>query len=201
MTSQLVPQVTEEEISVTLNSFLPVTPVQDEPINKRVRRKIVFDDNVPDHLKQAYCLKEYLEHHYDERGNDTLKKRFNGKLSVSIKGVTKEQNTGSITFTEKRKGLFSKKIVKTYEFSNQVEYNEFMTCFGIDVISSNFLTLSGVQIAGGSIIKAIIRGDNYVDKYFDRIEQKPKLVISAALVKIATMSASAIIATLVTILL
>jgi len=158
---------------------------------------------MPEHLIQAYCLEEYFEHMYDEKGVDSPKKlRFKGSFHVEVKDVDMKQpnSTGYITITEKR-GRLRHKIVKTYHFDNEAELAEFIMYLNVTTINESYVMYTGVKIAGGSIIKAIIRGEAYIDKYFDRIEGRPKFNWKKGVSKVLTMFASAVIATVVTILL
>ena len=192
----------EEAINVTMDYFTPIPPSPVVTTAKFVIRKITFDESVPVYLREAYFLKEYLEHNYNEQGLDDRKNlRFKGKISVDIVGVKKAPpKTGHITITEKR-GTFKRNIVKTYQFSNEDDITDFLKRFQSETINKKYIMLSGVKAAGGSVIKALIREDAYIDKYYNRIEDKPKFTWKKGLSNAITTIGSATTGAIVSIIL
>ena len=186
--------VIEEVVNVSLDDFTgQEANTETKPAPTKVKHIIKFDDSISKHkygeyIKEARYLEDYFEHNYDENGHEKGMKRFFSKVSVSVSPDLK-----SVTIHEKRR-LFKKAINKVYNFVNNFEMEEFQIAFGINAetllpstIDDNIITLTGVQIAGGSVIKAILRGDTYIDKYYDRVEKKIKSKFVTAFAK--TLSA------------
>jgi len=167
----------EDVVNVSMDFFRKEVSKVTESSPTKIKHIIKFSDDVNNSkyaalLKQSYYLKQYFEHNYDVNGHDKAFKRFFGKITVTI-------TDSSVTLSEKRK-LFSKNIHKTYKFDNNADREEFEFNFALsdnDIpsgIDDNIFTYTGVQIAGGSVLKAVLRGDTYIDKYFDRVEKKIK---------------------------
>lgn len=146
--------IKEEVIEISLKDFksVSVTPTQSV---ERVVKVPHFGDDVPEHLRNAYLLKDWIEHSH-KRIRNTLSVKFDDK---------------SVTITEKR--TLRKESV-TYNFANENDLITFITCFSVDNLDEQLTLLMGVKIANGSIIKTLIRGQPYYDEYYDTIMKKPK---------------------------
>ena len=185
----------EEVVNVSMDFFTGTSETNPyiKSATKKIKHIINFSDEInksefAEYLKASYYLEQYFEHNYDENGHEKKMKRFFSKVSVTVSTDLK-----SVTIHEKR-GLFKKAINKVYNFVNNFEMEEFQIAFGINAdtlvpstIDDNIITLTGVQIAGGSVIKAILRGETYIDKYYDRVEKKIKSRFVTAFAK--TLSA------------
>ena len=162
--------IKEEVIEISLKDLTGVTPMQ-----TLVERKVQvphFSDDVPEHLKNAYLLKDWVEHSH---------KRIRDSLSI-------QYDSNKVTITEKRTKM-SKEVV-TYDFNNDIDISNFLLYFDIESIKPEIRLLVGVKIAGGSIIKSLIRGQTYYDTYWDTIAKKPK---SHTMKKILEGSAAVIV--------
>ena len=173
-TTTLVEQVVDVIEDITMTYFTgELTPeVTSATQPTKVNHVIHFNDKVPQLLRQCYYIKQYFEHNYDENGHDVMEKRFRGMVHVNV-------TDKDITFFEKR-GLFTRNITKVYTYKDKSDMEELDQYFHIDercvpdYINDNIMTLTGVKFAGGSVIKAILRSESYIDKYYDRIEKQPK---------------------------
>ncbi len=132
--------------------------------NPYVKHKISFKDNVPDYLQVAYRFKDFIDHDYDEFGRD--KGALFNRITVNL--------TSERIIIKELRPFYTKKVKLIYNFNNEYEQKIFMELFKIDNINEAKKILCSVNEVGGSVLKCIIRGDNYIDKYYDKIECKPK---------------------------
>ena len=171
-------KINEVITNVTMDFFNSTPSRSDVVVTPAIIHHVInFSDDVNKSkyaslLKQSFYLKQYFEHFYDENGKENTLKRFLGKVKVSI-------TPDSVTIEETRQA-FKKHITYTYHFNNSVEVEELESFFNVSTegiptdIDNIVQKLTDIKLNGGSVIKAILLGNDYCDKYYDRITKRPK---------------------------
>ena len=187
--------VATDVVNVNMDFFNNTPSRSDVVVTPAIIKHVInFSDDVNKSkyaslLKQSFYLKQYFEHFYDENGKENTLKRFLGKVKVTITPT-------SVTFSETRQAFKFHKT-QTYHFDNEDDVKELESFFGVEDGTPTYVEgmihmLTGIKLNGGSVIKAILLGNNYCDRYWDRTTKKPKTHVMSATLKTITVVASAV---------